>query len=139
MAFGTSVDDSIGQECFTTFNARQQRLIDFIDALLNGGRTNLWLQVRRYISKRRDAQLLRQRLELRGRRTSESRCCDNRMPSAIMLMAPMRAVPVRQRSSLRASGRKKTMAIEIKKGGSDGTRNRGLLRDRSATSWAYGP
>ena len=31
------------------------------------------------------------------------------------------------------------MAIEIKEGGSDGIRNRGLLRDRSATSWGYGP
>jgi hypothetical protein len=60
-----SIDNGIGQECFTTFlNARQPCLIDFINALLDGGQTNLRLQLRRYISKCRDAQLLRERLEL---------------------------------------------------------------------------
>jgi hypothetical protein len=33
-----SVDNGVGQERFTTFlNASQQRLVDFIDALLDGG------------------------------------------------------------------------------------------------------
>jgi hypothetical protein len=55
-----SIDNGVGQECFaTSLNASEQRLVDFIDALLDGGWTNLRLQLRRYISKRRDAQVRR--------------------------------------------------------------------------------